>query len=80
VIVPDPVGAVKLIVTELDVVLTDVKLVGADGCVRTDTALDEDDVPDALVAVNEIEYDVLLDNPEIVYALDVPDPVPVLGV
>ena len=42
--------------------------------------LDELDVPDALVAVNEIEYDVFDDNPEIVYALDVPDPVPELGV
>ena len=79
-IVPVPVGAVKLIVMELDVALTYVRPVGAVGLVVTDTALDELDVPEDPVAVNEIEYDVLLDNPEIVYAVDVPDPVPVLGV
>jgi len=78
--VPVPVGAVKLIVTELAVALEYVRLVGALGLVVTDTAVDELDVPPDPVAVNDIEYAVFEDNPEIVYAVDVPDPVPALGV
>jgi hypothetical protein len=51
-----PEGAVKLMVTELDVALTNVRPVGADGgeVVVAETVLDELDVPDAFVAVNDI--------------------------
>jgi len=80
VIVPAPLGAVKLTVTELVVALTYVRPVGAEGRVVTDTVLDELDVPPDPVAVNEIEYVVLEDNPEIVYDDALPDPEPLLGV
>jgi len=46
---------VKLNVTEVDAVLTDVRPVGADGLVSTETVLDEVDAPDEFVAVNDIE-------------------------
>jgi hypothetical protein len=77
-IVPD--GAVKLIVTELVVALIYVRLVGAVGIVVTEIAVDDPDVPPDPVAVNDIEYAVFADNPEIVYAVEVPEPVPMLGV
>lgn len=63
-----PEGAVKLIVTELAVALTKVRPVGGEGApavVVTDTVLDETDVPEEFVAVNDIEYAVPDDNPEI---------------
>jgi hypothetical protein len=59
-----PLGAVKLIVTELVVALTNVRSVGA--LVVKDSAFDESDVPEEFVAVNEIEYDVFTNNPVIV--------------
>lgn len=61
-----PEGAVKLIVTELVVALINVRLVGEEGTVVTDSVLDELEVPAEFVAVNEIEYTVFVDNPEIV--------------
>lgn len=79
-IVPVPMGAVKLIVTEVVVALTSVRPLGLSGFVVIDSALDALDEPLEFVADNVIEYVVLEDNPEIVYALDVPDPVPALGV
>jgi hypothetical protein len=65
---------VKLIVAEVVVTLTDVRLVGADGIVVTEIAVDDADVPPDPVAVNEIEYIVLEDNPVMVY--DDVDPEP----
>lgn len=55
VIVPLPLGTVKLIVTELVVALIYVNPVGADGRVVKDTVDEVIEVPAEFVAVNEIE-------------------------
>jgi len=50
-----PLGAVKLIVTELVVALTNVRLVGAEIDVAKDNVFDDPDAPEEFVAVNVIE-------------------------